>query len=133
VEEVFAYTDNLDTAVDINASVCVRFANGVQAGIVIGGHSPGSSYGAWMFERARANCCPWIANELQIQREGDKEPVVEDVAAYPDLSSIAHFIEAVLGRVEPATTPHHGVLQSELMDAIYASVRSGAPARPAAL
>jgi predicted dehydrogenase len=41
-----------------------------------------------------------------------------------------NFIEAIQGRCPPAATPTHGILQSELMDAIYESARTGQPARP---
>ena len=41
-----------------------------------------------------------------------------------------NFIDAILGRAEPRTTPANGIIQSELMDAIYESARTGQPARP---
>ena len=41
-----------------------------------------------------------------------------------------NFIDAILGRAEPRTTPTNGIIQSELMDAIYESARTGQPARP---
>ena len=41
-----------------------------------------------------------------------------------------NFIDAILGRAEPQTSPINGVIQSELMDAIYESARTGQVARP---
>ena len=41
-----------------------------------------------------------------------------------------NFIDAILGRAEPQTSPVNGVIQSELMDAIYKSAAEGAIARP---
>ena len=42
------------------------------------------------------------------------------------------FIAAILGRAEPQTSPINGINQSELMDAIYESAKSGQVARPKA-
>jgi hypothetical protein len=36
-----------------------------------------------------------------------------------------NFIDAILGRAEPKTSPGNGIVQSELMDAIYESARTG--------
>ena len=41
-----------------------------------------------------------------------------------------NFIDAILGRAEPRTTPLNGVIQSELMDAIYESARTGKGGAP---
>jgi len=43
-----------------------------------------------------------------------------------------NFIDAILGRAEPQTSPVNGIQQSELMDAIYESARTGQVARPQA-
>ena len=40
VEEVYAYTDNMDTDVDINSSINIKFENGVFASMVISGNCP---------------------------------------------------------------------------------------------
>ncbi|MEO6909062.1 MAG: Gfo/Idh/MocA family oxidoreductase, partial [Abditibacteriaceae bacterium] len=40
-------------------------------------------------------------------------------------TSTANFIDSILGRATPAAGVHNGVLQSELMDAIYQSANSG--------
>jgi predicted dehydrogenase len=42
----------------------------------------------------------------------------------------AHFVDAILGKTEPRTTPTNGIALSELMDAIYESQRTGQPAIP---
>ena len=44
---------------------------------------------------------------------------------------LENFVDAILGRAEPRTTPANGILQSKLMDAIYESARTGAIVRPA--
>ena len=42
-----------------------------------------------------------------------------------------NFIDAILGRAEPRTSAENGIIQSQLMDAIYESARTGQPASPA--
>ena len=41
-----------------------------------------------------------------------------------------NFVDAIAGRDEARTSPANGIVQSELMDAIYESARTGKPARP---
>jgi predicted dehydrogenase len=131
VEEVFAYVDNLDAPVDINGTVNVRFASGVIATIAVSGESPGGSFGAYMFEQGLVEMNPWYYSGFF--RIFDRKGLVK----YPamdgsDLSPMHNFIEAILGRDEPRTNVHNGVIQSQLMDAIYASAASRRPARPSA-
>jgi hypothetical protein len=54
---------------------------------------------------------------------------------YPQITGEAqspndNFIDAILGRAEPKTSPGNGIVQSELMDAIYESACTGKPAKP---
>jgi hypothetical protein len=67
---------------------------------------------------------------LQVSsRDGSVEtPVFEAQSKTPN----DNFVAAILGREQPMTSPLNGVLQSELMDAIYQSASSGQIARPAA-
>jgi predicted dehydrogenase len=55
-----------------------------------------------------------------------KYPVIPGRAQTPD----DNFIDAILGRAEPRTSLQNGIVQSELMDAIYESARTGLPAKP---
>jgi predicted dehydrogenase len=45
-------------------------------------------------------------------------------------SPAENFVDAILGRAEPRTNVVNGVIQSELIDAIYESARTGKPAGP---
>ncbi len=128
VAEVFAWTDNLDSKVDINSSINVRFANGVCATVGICGEAPSGSYGAWIFENALVETNPWGAGWIKIQDTKGmvKYPKMEGT----DFTPMFNFIESILGRDTPRTSPKNGVQQSQLMDAIYESARTGKPARP---
>ncbi len=128
VEEVFAYVDNLDSPVDINGAMAVRFANGVMASVAIAGQGPIGSHSAWVFERGRVDTNPWSAGWIDIHTlDGKiKYPKIEGVDGQP----MSNFIDAIVGRDEPRTSVRNGVLQSQLMDAVYRSAKTGKPAKP---
>jgi len=131
VEEVFAFVDNHGSRVDINSVSSVRFANGVMANITVGGNCPGGgSFMAFIFDGGRVEIDGWGATWINVWK-GDQKvkypPITPDLGA----SSPDHnFIDAVLGRSEPRTSVENGIIQSQLMDAIYESQRTGKPARP---
>lgn len=128
VAEVHAWVDNLDCPVDINSSINVRFVNGVTAAVGICGEAPNGSHGAWIFENGKIETNPWSAGWIKIQDvNGEiKYPAMEGT----DFSPMYNFVESILGRDEPRTSVRNGVQQSQLMDAIYESARTGLPAKP---
>ena len=130
VGEVFAFIDNCGTKVDINSSINVRFENGVFASIVVSGNcpSPGGTHMAFIFDDGRVEIDGWSGGWIRVFK-GNKlmeKPPIPDVGSSPD----DNFIDAILGRAEPRTNAVNGIIQSELMDAIYESARTGQPARP---
>ncbi|MFW6059398.1 MAG: Gfo/Idh/MocA family protein [Phycisphaeraceae bacterium] len=129
IAEVFAFIDNHETAVDINSSINVRFESGVFASIVIGGNCPATgSHMSFIFDNGKINTNGWNGDWLEVYdgNQKIKYPPVTGETQFPD----DNFIDAILGRAEPRTSAHNGIVQSELMDAIYESARTGAPARP---
>jgi predicted dehydrogenase len=138
VSEVFAFVDNQGTPVDINGTVNIRFADGTLATVTIGGNCPNDGAGMiLMFENGRVEIDGWGGSWIKVFRRdlrahgggGQlKYPVIPGNPESPD----DNFIDAVLGRAEPQTSPINGVIQSELMDAIYESARTGQVARPKA-
>ena len=131
VEEVFAYVDNHGTRVDINSVSSIRFAGGVLANITVGGNCPGGGrFMAFVFDNGRVEIDGWEATWINVW-QGDRQlkylPITADMGA---LSPDHNFVDAILGRAEPKTSVHNGVIQSQLMDAIYESQRTGHPARP---
>ncbi len=129
IAEVFAFIDNHGTPVDINSSINVRFENGVLASIVIGGNCPASSGRMhFIFDNGRADIDGWGGSWVELW-QGDqkiKYPPIQGVSNTPN----DNFIDAILGRAEPRTSTANGIIQSELMDAIYESARTGRPAKP---
>src|SRR5262249_54256638 len=132
VSEVFAFVDTLDTPVDINGTVNIRFADGILATITISGNCPNDGAGMYlMFDGGRVEVDGWSGGWIKVFRRGEgqvKYPPIQGKAQPPD----DNFIDAILGRAEPRTSPLNGIIQSELMDAIYESARTGQVARPQA-
>jgi len=132
IDEVYALIDNCGTKVDVNSSINIRFENGVIAGIVISGNcpSPGGTHMVFIFDGGRVEIDGWGGGWIRVF-EGDKRvenpPITEDMSAG---SADKNFIDAILGRAEPRTSAVNGIIQCELMDAIYESARTGTPAKP---
>lgn len=128
ISEVFAFIDNHGTQVDINASINIRFTNGVLASIVVGGNCPADGCTMhFLFEKGRVDIDGWGGSWINVfEPEKVKYPAIPGKAQSPN----DNFVDAIRGRAEPRTTPSNGIVQSELMDAIYESARTGKPARP---
>ncbi|HYE05119.1 MAG TPA: Gfo/Idh/MocA family oxidoreductase [Planctomycetota bacterium] len=128
VAEVFAFVDNHGTPVDINSSINVRFENGVIASIVVSGNcmAAGASM-HFVFEDGRIDVDGWGGGWIKAyDAKGEVKVDLKGESNTPN----DNFIDAVLGRAEPRTSPANGIVQSELMDAIYESQRTGKPAKP---
>ena len=66
-----------------------------------------------------------------LQGIGDGDGEIEDLSrAGVATPTVLHFVAAILGQEEPATSPIDGVRQSEFMDALYESARLGRPVSP---
>lgn len=129
VREVHAFADFCGTPVDINGTLNIRFANGTLAALMISGNcSNGGGSMTYCFENGRVDVDGWGGSWIRIYRRGLGEvkypPITGQYQAPAD-----NFIDAILGRAEPMTSPRNGVIQSELMDAVYESVRTGQVAR----
>jgi predicted dehydrogenase len=127
---VFAFVDNHGTAVDINSVIAIRFENGVMASICISGNCPASAGPmSFIFENGRVDIDGWGGSWMDVFVKGEPEnPELPQVDGTPD----RNFIDAVLGRAEPKTSPLNGIHHTELMDAIYAAAATGEVSRPGA-
>jgi predicted dehydrogenase len=129
IDAVFAFTDNLGAPVDINGTVNVKFSNGTLAVMTIAGNCPAGGAGmVYTFENARVEIDGWNGGWVKLFGRGGKEEPVELQGETQTPND--NFIDAILGRAEPQTTPLNGVIQSQLMDAIYESAANSAVARP---
>ncbi len=129
VETVFAFTDNAGTPVDINGTVNIRFQNGVLATMTIAGNcNPGGDAMVYTFHTARVEVDAWNGNWIKVFKDWG-EPQITEVPGEKQVPN-DNFIDAILGRGEAQTSPINGLIQSQLMDAIYESARTGAAAHP---
>lgn len=128
IAQVFACIDNHGTPVDINSAITIRFANGVLGNIVVSGNCPASSCNlTYCFEKGRIDVDGWGGGWIKVYNpELVKYPLIPGKTQSPN----DNFVDAVLGRAQPCTSPRNGIVQSELMDAIYESARTGLPAKP---
>ena len=133
IETVFAMTDNMDTPVDINSVVAIKFVNGVLATMTINGNSVSAGAGmVYNFENARVEFNGWNGSDLKAFGQGYGNPEIPIELEGEEQTPNDNFIDAILGRAQPLTSPQNGVNQSELMDAIYKSAKTGQPAQPVA-
>jgi len=135
VRSVHAQLDHLDAPVEINGSMNVRFAGGTMATVTICGETINGAGAAFMFEDALIEVNPWQGTDLRVYagEGGDrrkKTQLTPELDTAAGTTPMSNFIKAIRGEAEPATTARHGVIQSQLMDAVYASARSGQPAEP---
>ena len=132
VETVFAFVDNLDTPVDINGVVSIRFQNGVLATMTIAGNCPPSrGILVFTFPQARIEIDGWGGQWVKVFNDGkdaNHEEPIELEGTYQSPND--NFVDVLMGRAEPLTSPTNGVIQSQLMDAIYQSAATGSPAQP---
>jgi predicted dehydrogenase len=128
IEAVQAFTDNHDTPVDINGTANIRFENGVLATILISGNcATHGSKMVFIFDGGRIECDGWSGSWIKVWKgEEEVEVALDSATTTPD----ENFVDAILGRGEPRTSPLNGINQSELMDAIYESARTGTIAKP---
>lgn len=129
IAEVFTFLDNPGTRVDINASINLRFTNGVMAKVVVSGHcaSDGADFHL-MFEHGRIDIVGWEGKWIKVWQGNErvKYPVLSGGPQTPN----DNFVDAILGRAEHRASIQNGIVQSELMDAIYESAGTGLPAKP---
>ncbi len=129
VAEVHAFLDNHGTPVDVNGTINIRFDNGVLAAIVIGGNCPSNAgYLMYAFEGGKIAVDGWSGSWIEVH-DAYGRVKYPPIVGQPQ-SPAENFVDAILGRSEPRTNVVNGVIQSELMDAIYESARTGKPAGP---
>jgi predicted dehydrogenase len=127
VSEVYAMVDNHGSPVDINSTLTVRFENGVMAGITIGGNCSkmGGSM-VFIFEKGRVEIDGWGGGWIKVFADNEaEEPELDD----EKLTPTDNFIDALQGFDTVRVTPEHGIIHSELMDAVYRSSETGEPVR----
>jgi len=134
VKEVMAWADYKGCKVDINSVGIVKFANGAMATITCGGNCPAwKSHLVLQSDRALMEISPHGGN-FSIQSGADKKlngiTGVPKGWKVPTVSPVRNFADVILGKAKaPRVDGRMGILMSDLMDAIYASIRTGKTAK----
>jgi len=128
--EVFAFVDNHGTAVDINSVIAIRFENGVMASLCISGNCPAAAGPmSFLFDNGRVDIDGWGGSWLDVFVKGEPEsPELPKLDGTPD----RNFVDSVLGRCVPLTSPLNGIYHTEIMDAIYRAATTGRAVKPGA-
>jgi predicted dehydrogenase len=128
VEEVFAWVDRKHLQVDVNSCLCVRFENGVVANLILNGNCP-VDHGAlsFFFDNGKIDVDGWYSQWIRCWHGQTEVPA--DLGGR-STTPVGNFIDAILGRDEPRTSPFNGIVHSELVDAMYESAATRMPARP---
>lgn len=130
VDTVFAMVDNHDTPVDINSVFVIKFTNGVMASIAVAGNSNANAGSlSFMFEHGRIDIDGWAGSWLRMYKDEVEikyPPITDDMGHQ---SPTHNFIDCIQGKAQPRTSARNGIIQSQLMDAIYESARTGLPAK----
>lgn len=128
VAEVFAYVDKRGRPVDVDSMITIVFENGVYTNVMIGGNCPtSSSCVVYVMENGKIELDGWSGEEIRVWKEREE---IKGLDFGDEVSPDQNFIDSILGRAQPPTTAQHGIILSELMDAIYASAASGTTIRP---
>ncbi|MCD6169615.1 MAG: Gfo/Idh/MocA family oxidoreductase [Candidatus Latescibacteria bacterium] len=126
-EEVTAYIDCLDTEVDINSALSVRFTNGAIGNISVVGNSPGAFREGIEIWGSKA-AVHYYNGELTYICAGASEPFQPTGLPYrsnPD----QNFIDAILGRDEVQAPAICGLRVAQLTQAAWESARTGQPVK----
>lgn len=128
--EVFAFVDNHGTAVDINSVIAIRFENGVMASLCISGNCPAAAGPmSFIFDNGRVDIDGWGGSWVDVFVKGEPEsPELPKTDGTPD----RNFVDSVLGRCTPLTSPLNGIHHTEIMDAIYRAATTGKAVKPGA-
>ncbi len=131
IKEVFCWTDNKCTPVDINAVATIKFRNGAMATLTSGG-----------------NCAAWKTHLLvqgenalmEVSAHGGNFSVVGNALKKPILaapkgwkvktvSPTRNFADVVLGTDTPRCPATLGIIMADLMDALYKSAATNRPVK----
>ena len=128
VAEVQAYMEYLDSEVDINSALSLRFGNGALGTIAVVGNSPTS--GIWEDITIWGTKAVVYLRQGQIFYKTQHSNEVYEVNNLPGSTTPdQNFIDAILGRDRVQVPPECGLRVIELTEAAWASAASGQPVK----
>ena len=125
--EVFASIQNCGIEVDVNTSMVVRFTEGPQAAVTVGGfgHSVTESI-RLVGDKASARIFFRTLKEQSLEIDG---AFVDAHADFRATNPAANFVDVLLGRDEPGAGVDLGVKVAQLCHAAYLSARQNRPVK----
>lgn len=130
VVEVACMYDKMETPVDINGIVMMKFQSGAMGTVCIGGNSPGWDTDLRVqSDTMQVRTFPH-GGFLECMRFGRKfYPKVEFDNSPGAFTPHKNFVEVIQGKAQPVAPVRYGALLSALMDAMYESAAKGAPVK----
>ncbi|NOZ20314.1 MAG: Gfo/Idh/MocA family oxidoreductase [Planctomycetes bacterium] len=125
--EVFAFIDNCGLNVDVNTSMAVRFAQGAQATVTVGGfgHSVTESIRV-VGDKASARIFFRTVKEQALEVNGE---VIDAPSIIPMSNPDSNFVDVILGKAEPGADGLLGLRVAQLSEAAYRSAETHAVAK----
>lgn len=131
VSEVFCWTDNKRTRVDINAVATIRFANGCMATMTSGGDCPSwKSHLILQGDNAIMEISPH-GGDFRVHRDYMKKEITAVPRGWKikSVTPVRNFTDSILGKDTPRCPAQLGGRMADLMDALYESASAGKPVK----
>lgn len=126
-EEVYAYSDNLGTPVDVNTAIALRFKEGAEGCISIIGDSPVDFMESYIFLGNRGVV---TLDERGLRLIESGGPYILEAFRYPATKSPDQgFVDTILGRCENPAPPVCGLRVAQLTDAVYKAISERRPVK----
>jgi predicted dehydrogenase len=122
VTDVFAYINNKDQQVDIEAAVTLRFNSGALGTATVSGDAAYFEQGVYL-QGTKGTIKTSIYGGSLDHWHGNEKVKYPHVPETPPLQQ--NFIDCIRGRAETPSPALLGLRQARLMDAIYESARTG--------
>lgn len=126
IEEVTCWMQNQESAVEIDGVVNIRWQGGVLGNVGLFGGTPGWQEGIWLLG-TQGRVCTGIQGAKLEHYDQHGTLMTNPPVTQTGYSPIENFLLCLLGRAEPRCPAIYGVIQSQLMDAIYQSATEGRP------
>lgn len=127
-KEVFCWTDNKGTPVDINAAITIRWEGNVLGSVTISGNTPGWQEGIWVAgEKGRV--VTGIHGGRLEHIDSAKGLIKYPRVTQENYTPLQNFALCLQGKAEPRCGVRYGILHSWLMDALYKSADEKRPVK----